>query len=290
MDQQISTPRCSFITDEVSQDLKSCLQLASQYNIVDIELRSFWGRNILNISSDEVDQAAELLSRFGIGVSGLDTFIFKGEFDANAEAGLEMTKVACDMANQLDASFIRIFAFWKDGHPGMDAVGEQVSKAGEIAAQHGCEILVENGTFSSVGAGSRLSDLIEAVGADNVAALWDPGNVLNGGWEESVEDGFRSVAPHMRHVHVKNPHKGEPGHMLYGPVRGGMIDWQWQIKELIAMGYSGNLSLETHWRSETELRGRAALDFPEGEAFSRGGLEPTRSMLEELDGILQTTV
>jgi sugar phosphate isomerase/epimerase len=279
----------SFITDEYSQDIGAALQFASENGIPRVELRSLWGKNCLALSSDECRALQELLTvHSAVKISGLDTFIFKGSWaDPGILAnGLSMAERACELAQLLGARFIRIFAFWKDAAPSLGHVATQIGHIGRMAQQCGLKILVENGTFSSVGTGGLLKALLTQVGQCNVQALWDAGNVINGGWNESIEEGARQLGPLIGHVHVKAPYRNSVGRICYGKLLGGLINWPGHISLLDELQFNGDLSIETHWRIGRELDGRTVLDYPEGEAFSKGGAEATRLMVAELGQVL----
>lgn len=278
----------SFITDEYAQDLEAALIFAARSGMAKIELRSLWGRNCLALEPAEIDRAEALLRAYGIGVTGLGTFVFKGRYgDAELRrGGRESARRAADLAARLGADFIRIFAFWRDEAPAPEIVAGEIDVIAAITAQAGVDVLVENGTFSTVGQGSDLARLLDLVGRPDVGALWDPGNVLNGGWPESIDTGVRALASRIRHVHVKNPHRQTDGSLRYGELPGGEIHWADHIATLAALGYDGVLSLETHWRTNRALIGRAALDFPEGEGFSSGGEGATALMALQLQQLL----
>ena len=278
----------SFITDEYAQSLEDALRFAQRSSIRAVELRSIWGSNCARLTAAQTRHARELAVDAGVTISGLDTFVFKGAWDdvAMRTESLNLAKQALETAQALNARFIRVFAFWRERAPDAQAVADELRAICCLADPFEVNVLVENGTFSTVGEGGALARLLDLIAHRRAAALWDPANVLNGGWSEPIATGARALGPHIRHVHVKNPHAGTPGRLGYGPLKGGMIDWPEHLRLLASLGYYGDLSLETHWRTGRALTGRDALDFPEGERFSAGGSQPTASMLVELRELL----
>jgi sugar phosphate isomerase/epimerase len=135
-----------------------------------------------------------------------------------------------------------------------------------------------------VAQGCELATLLDEIDMDCVAAIWDPGNLKNGGWPEDPRAGLRVLGSRVAHVHVKNLHRTEQG-KHYGSLLGGTVDWPEQLQCLQNLGYSGYLSLETHVRPG-RVFDRSHLDYPGGYAFSDGAAGITRTLLGELQGLL----
>lgn len=284
--------KLSLINDEYSQDLLATLEFAAENKIDEIELRSAWDKHCLDFDDCELTDCKKMADDTGVSYSVLNTFLCKCEFsDASGfeDSILDTAKRYVDIAVKLGIPSIRIFAFWKDTAPHLDSIVEKVSAINEIAEDGEIAVLVENGTFSSVGSGSKLDSLLDSVDNTNVTALWDPGNVLNGGWDEPIDIGARTLNGKISHVHVKNPHRRSDNSLHFGHLIGGLIDWAAHIKLLDQLGYKGDLSLETHWRIGKELHGRETLDFPTGDSFSSNGCEATAYSLDELRNILAIT-
>ena len=80
----------------------------------------------------------------------------------------------------------------------------------------------------------------------NLKLVWDPANCFCSG-ESPFPEGYAKL-PKMRiaHVHAKDCHI-ENQKPVFGPLGTRAIDWKGQIAALRADGYTGWLSLETHW-------------------------------------------
>jgi len=279
--------RKTFITDEYSQELTEALQFAVSQGLDSVELRSLYGVQGCDLSQAQQRLAAHLLTESGVSVCVVDSFVFKGMFDAdNVKAHLELAKRYLELASKLAAPCLRVFAFWRDGAPERRAVVDALAQVAELSRPLGVRILVENGTFTTVAQGSELAALLTELRDHGVRAVWDPGNVKNGGWPETLCAGANALAPFIEHMHVKNVHLTASG-KVFGSLFGGLVDWPEQLRLLRSIGYEGYLSVETHHRTAEGARmDRATLDFPGGYAFSAGGCEPTRQLLEELDRLL----
>lgn len=281
-----------FITDEYSQDLSHAIQFARSSALRGIELRSLWGfPSVADLPVPKLQEAKSRIADAELVVVAVDSFVFKANYSTtqSRQNELALAQRTSDAAAALSSQAIRIFAFWAEGAPELPYIADEVRRVAEVAASRGLQVWVENGTFSSVGCGVELARLLALVDRPDVFALWDPSNVLNGGWPRGIRAGLGALAGKVAHVHVKNPIQGSPGDMVFGPLHAGLVDWSEQISLLRCQGYSGALSLETHWRSDKVLRGRTVLDFPGGDTFSNGGEEATELMLLELTTLLSET-
>jgi sugar phosphate isomerase/epimerase len=120
--------------------------------------------------------------------------------------------------------------------------------------------------------------VVEAVGSPLVRALWDPGNDI---WDPLSEapfpEGYNIIKPVMAHMHLKDGTR-KSGKAEGAPVTKGDVDFEGQFRALIADGYSGYVSLETHYRPAHKLS-EELLAMPKGAAFSYGGYEATDESL-----------
>jgi len=94
------------------------------------------------------------------------------------------------------------------------------------------------------------------------------------------------VEPMVAHVHVKDGVKDPAtAEARVVPVGEGVIDWQGQLRELLAKGYEGYVSLETHWRPQALPE--EVLNQPGGAGFSEAGEYASDLCLRNLMRILE---
>jgi sugar phosphate isomerase/epimerase len=60
--------RLSIITDEIADDLQTALQVAREFGIERVELRTLWGVNIAQADEATLRRAKSLLQDHGMGV------------------------------------------------------------------------------------------------------------------------------------------------------------------------------------------------------------------------------
>ncbi|MBE3576950.1 MAG: sugar phosphate isomerase/epimerase [Limnochordales bacterium] len=275
--------RLGLITDEVSQDLQEALDLAEEFNIRDLELRSVWGKNVVHLDADEVADVGKLIRRRGMRVVSVAGPVYKchlrggtrervgnlhgGPEELPPEAHLELLRKCLELADAWDAQFVRTFSFWRTTPvPGPDLYREIASALQRLLAivrGSGRRLLLENEHACYIGTGAEVEELWRYPGLEELGLIWDPGNAFFLG-ETPYPDGYEAVkrGPGMErvlHVHVKDARAtGKPAEPYeWTEVGKGEIDYVGQFAALARDGYVGVLSLETHWRP-AEISGREA--------------------------------
>ena len=88
--------------------------------------------------------------------------------------------------------------------------------------------------------------MLAALDHPNLKVVWDPANALVAG-ENPFPEGYRLLAPgRIVHVHAKDCFVKDHT-PTFGPLGECGVDWKGQIAALVADGYHGWVSLETHW-------------------------------------------
>lgn len=261
------------ITDEVSQDLSKVVKFAVEHGFDGVEVRTLWNLR----PHDLVEKSGEIrreLAGAGLSVSAIASPVFKCslESDREVEDHLRILKRCIELAKALDTLIVRVFTFWRSGSldERLEAVLERFAPAVDIAGDEGVILAVENEPSTHVNNGRRLRQFLEAVGKPGVVrGVWDPGNdVWDPEGERPYPDGYSYVRGLFVHVHVKDGRRTEVGHEFV-PVGEGEVGWLEQVRALVRDGYSGYLSLETHWRPKQLPR--ELVEMPGGVAYSETG-------------------
>jgi sugar phosphate isomerase/epimerase len=184
------------------------------------------------------------------------------------------------LADALGADLIRGFTFWAKPDRAFDpqAIAAHFEEAVKILENTGKTLVLESDPHVQATNAKTLAQVVEAVGSPLVRALWDPGNDI---WDPLGEvpypDGYTAVRSLMAHMHLKDGAR-KNGKAEGRPVTKGDVDFEGQFRALIADGYPGYVSLETHYRPAHKLSGEL-LAIPKGAAFSYGGYEATDESL-----------
>lgn len=229
------------------------------------ELRVIDGKNILDLDDDELKRAKDALDGAGLRVVSIASPLLKCVLEGGPELDTRfehdafaskhtlkdqprLTERAIEVAHFFEAHIIRVFSYWRTIRP--DACRDAIAKALHGLAKLGKEerlvIGLENEHACNVGTAAETAELLKLVPDAAIGIVWDPANALVAG-ETPFPDGY-SRLPKNRivHVHTKDcaMRGGKPE---WGPLGSRHVRWQEQLTELCADGYSGYLSLETHW-------------------------------------------
>ncbi|MCW4021032.1 MAG: sugar phosphate isomerase/epimerase [Candidatus Bathyarchaeota archaeon] len=285
--------KISVITDEVSQDLESAARFANRFNLDGVEIRSVWGRNPQDLLGRAVE-IKRILSKHNLKVCAIASPFLKADIDSEKEyrEHLEILNRCIGLAEALDTNLIRGFTFWRQNRleDSLEAIVEKYQKPLEILEAADVVLGIENEPSTFAGNGRELAIFLASLRSDNVRGIWDPGNDI---WDSSGEtpypDGYGHVKEWVVHVHIKDGvRSGEDGKPESVPFGEGEVDYYNQLRVLKEDGYTGYLSLETHWRPKKRLS-EQIITRPGGEEFSRFGGEASeicmRSLLEMLSRI-----
>lgn len=257
--------RIAAITDEYSPDLATALAPMAQTGMQGAELRTVWGKNIMDLTGDELKRAHQMIQDKGMEVISIASPILKcvlpngGDVDPRFQHDIFASKHtfedqprlaahAFDVAEGMGARIIRVFSYWRTVEPGkcFSAIVEALQNLAEQAAARNLIIGLENEHACNIATGAESAKMLAAVQHPNLKLVWDPANALCAG-ENPFPEGYSKVpADRIVHVHTKDCHM--EGHKpVWGPLGTRSVDWKGQIAALRKDGYNGWLSLETHW-------------------------------------------
>lgn len=254
------------ITDEFSPDLDRALEGMAGVGMTGAELRVVHGRNLLELTDAEVDDVRRRIRARGMTIVGIASPLLKcvlpdaPPVDARLQQDVfgapytfedqpRLTRRAFEIARRLEARVVRVFSYWRTIAPAEthERVVEALAALADDAAAHGLVIGLENEAACNVGTGRETADVLAALDHPALQVVWDPANATLLG-EVPFPDGYRALAPaRIVHVHAKDcrVHGFTPE---WGPIGEMGVDWRGQIAALVADGYEGWISLETHWR------------------------------------------
>ena len=259
------------ITDEISQEFEYALDVMLEYGVRGAELRGLWGTNISDLSDEQVQRAKKALKDREMTVVGLATPFFKCDLPAesaelNGVAGpmhlasarpfekqIELLQRCARLSHIFETPLLRVFSFWNRAAltPEIEAqIVDAFEEPLKIAKKEGLILGLENEHACFIGTGAQASRIAAKIDSPNFKIVWDPGNAFNAD-ENPFPTGYEAVKPWLTHVHVKDARMVEtPDHGLqpkWCVIGEGEIDYSGQFAALKKDGYSGHISLETHF-------------------------------------------
>ena len=257
--------RIAAITDEFSPDIDKAVASMASIGMTGAELRMLYGKNILDLTDEELDRAVALCRAHGLEIISIASPVLKcvlpdaPEVDArfqqdsfNAKHTIadqpRLAERAFQIAERTGAKIIRVFSYWRTVRPEecFDRIVAALRDLAGLAARRGLIIGLENEHACNIGTGAETAKVLAAIDHPNLKVVWDPANAYVAG-EIPFPDGYGKIpANRIVHVHAKDCHVD--GHKVsWGPLAECTVDWNGQIAALVRDGYKGWISLETHW-------------------------------------------
>jgi sugar phosphate isomerase/epimerase len=276
--------KISIITDEVSADPETAIELGAEWGIHDFELRGYFTDRVPRFSAYQKQRLQDALDEFQARIVAIGPGLFKFAFPPPSAPRLslgwmdratyedwaeakrladyhlnELLPVSLDYANELGTDLVVIFCFDRAGAPPGPPPEEALNclrLAAERASASGIRLMIENEDGFWADTGARTAEMVRAVDHPALGINWDPGNAFFAD-DDPYPTGYEAVRGRLQHVHFKDAMRDTNGALHY--VANGEIDWAGQIRALVADGYDGFISIETHIRPKV-ASARAALE------------------------------
>lgn len=261
--------KIAVISDEISQDFDhACSVIAKEFGLEWVELRGMWGKNLQNVSDDEISQAKKILAKYNLRVTDIGSPLFKTDWPGapkskfspkndsfKADFDFKQQDVVLErsisLAKQFDTKIVRCFDFFRldDVKPYRAAINKKLEEAAATCGKQGILLVLENEFECNTATGREAAATLSEVKSPNLMLNWDPGNAVMAGELDAYPVAWNLLPKHrIGHCHVKNAVKSEDGKIHWAPVNTGYVNWTAQFRDLAKTGYHGAVSLETHWR------------------------------------------
>ena len=261
--------RVAVITDEISPDFERACHVASQeFGMHWVELRSMWGKNLMDLTAAQITEAQKILEKYSLQVTDIASPLFKTDWpgaprspygskgDMHGAAVTtfkeqdEILEKSIALAKQFKTGKVRCFDFWRldDVTPYRASIDAKLREAAEKSERAGVLLVLENEFECNTATGREAARTLGAIKSRSLALNWDPANAVMRGeldaypvaWEMLPKD-------RIHHCHVKNAVRNDAGNVVWSPVDSGFIDWAGQFGALKRAGFRDAVSLETHW-------------------------------------------
>lgn len=246
----MATFTLSAFGDEISSELAEQLVHLNKLDIHYLDLRGVWGKNVLDLTDQEVSRVRKMCADHGIRIACLGSPLGKSPLTAPIENELENLARIMEIGAALDCRRIRIFSFYPpdtstnahyDEH--LDEAIDRLARMAEQAQVAGVELLHENEKDIVGDTLARCQALIDGVNSPALRFLWDPANFVQVGEARVTERGWPMLGDQTAYVHIKDAKLGDGSVCPAGEGDGQVREL---LQKLVQQDYQGFLSLEPH--------------------------------------------
>ena len=222
----------SGFADEIDPDPKTQFATLNDLGITHVEFRSAWDVNVLDLTDEQVEEAAATLAEHDLSVSSIGSPIGKINIEDDFDAHLVRAGRALAVAPQRHR----------------DEVLRRMAALTELAAPTGIVLLHENEKDIYGDTPDRVLDVVESVGSPALRLAWDPANYVQVG-VTPFTDGYAQLRPYTVYVQIKDALLATGEVVPAGEGDGQVRE---TVRALHADGFDGFFSMEPHLGSYNE--------------------------------------
>lgn len=197
----------SAFSDEIDENFNKQLAAVKDFGINYIEIRGVDGKNISDLTHEEILEVKAALDREKVKVSAIGSPIGKIGITDPFEPHFEKFKDIIETAKILDTKYIRIFSFYiPDGEKPenyRDEVMHRMKAFADEAEKQGVILLHENEKGIYGDRGVRCLDIFKTVSSPNLRATFDPANFLQSG-DVPYPFAYAMLEPYIEYMHIKD--------------------------------------------------------------------------------------
>ncbi len=261
----------SLITDEVSASLDEGLAFARDEGLDTVDLRLIDGRNVVDLSRDELADVARRVRAAGLWVSCICTPLLKWSppgktarakgdqfgFEIGARAPRDIYAEAFAAADILGARNLRVFSYLAYDDYRVNDLREPIADLLALADKFDMWVHVENEGVCNIAGFAELEEAITAYRHPRLKALPDIANAFRNGTPPSAADLAR-LLPVTDVLHIKD-YSEAAGHFV------AIGDGNYPIGDMLAATLPNRevpltLTIETHAASEPAATTRRSIN------------------------------
>ncbi len=275
----------SGFSDEIDESFDRQMAVIPKLSMRYIEIRGVDGKNIADLTDEELQAVREKLDKAGVSVSSIGSPIGKIDITDDFAPHLEKFRRVMEMAKVLGTRYIRMFSFFmpQGGDPA-DYRGEVLRRLRvmiEEAEKEGLILLHENEKGIYGDTALRCADLMKELYSEHFKAVFDFANFIQCGVDP--KDAYELMRPYVAYIHIKDARMADGSVAPPGMGDGSLPLLLGKFK---ASGYKGFLSLEPHL---TNFTGLSSLEKEAQERHTAlTGEEAFTLAHDELEKILET--
>lgn len=230
---------CAF-ADEADPALSGQIEAMHDNGIEFLEMRGVDGKNVTELTTDEMKKVRARLDSEGIKVWSIGSPIGKVEIDCDFEKYLELYRHTLELANIAGAEKMRIFSFFmspEDAPKNKNKVIEYLGRMAEIAKDSGIVLCHENEKDIYGDIPERCVDIHSAI--PELRAVFDPANFVQCGAD--TLKAWEMLKPYIDYMHMKDA----GADMVIVPAGKGVANVPKLLENYAEIG-GGIITLEPH--------------------------------------------
>ena len=233
----------SGFADEIDPMMKKQYELLHKLGVEYIELRGVNGKNISELTVDEVRNLKAELDKENIKISAIGSPVGKIKMNDDFEKHFEVYKNVVAFAKILDTKYIRMFSFFTEGEneKHRDEIFKRLALMIEYAKEQGVVLLHENEKDIYGDTDLRCAELMKEFYCDNFKCTFDFANFVQ--CKVDTLKAYELLKPYIEYVHIKDALCENNAVVPAGYGNGN-------VKEILSIlkkeGYQGFISLEPH--------------------------------------------
>jgi len=263
--------------DEISLDFEEQLRILKEEEIDYLELRSAFGKNVVELKENDIDTIKNLLSKYGIGVSSIASPLGKVRANEEKKEQIEKLNSIIKFAHSFNTPYIRIFSFYPEVDMSIEELRsiaiDRIGEFTKIAEKEDIILLHENEKRIYGDIPERCLDILESINSPNLKAVFDPSNFIQCN-VKPFREAYPLLEKYIEYVHIKDAHFSDGIEVPAGEGDG-------EIKEILlslkSKGKEFFLSLEPHLVHSGQFQG-----FSGPELFKRAS-QALKKILNEIE-------
>ncbi len=272
--------------DEIAVKLHDQLSVLSDLKIGYLELRTVWGKNVLDLDDEEAKKVAELCAGAGVAVSAIGSPLGKSPIDDPMTDERRKLDRIMRTAEIVGTRRLRVFSYYPPDTSSnaryddyVEVAAERLANLADHAAPYGYQLLLENEKEIVGDTIDRCAAILRLSQRPNITFVWDPANFVQVGESRVTERGLPVLGSQIGYVHIKDAFLADASVCAAGEGDGQVPELLVSLRE---RGYQGFLALEPH----LALAGHSSgFSGPQGMVYAVEALR--RVMLET--GCLEVT-
>ncbi len=241
--------------DEISVDLATQLEVMESVGIKHLELRGVKGKNILELNSQEVEKARQILKEKDFRISAIASPIGKIKISDDFSLNLERLNKAISLAHIFKTKYIRIFSYYlPEGESHLSYSKEvirRIEEMTEISKKEKIILLLENEDDVYGNTPERCLEILESINSPYLRFIFDPANFIMAG-VKPYREAFPKMIEYIEYLHIKDARFSDkeitPAGEGDGQIKG-------ILRELKERNFDGFLSLEPHLAISGKMSG-----------------------------------